>query len=93
MSDARCARQRLLPEVGVEGQARLTASRALVPAGPGADVAVDYLERAGVGRAEVEAGLPDAFPHGAHLRYAAPLAVARGSWLALDHIRRVLAVR
>jgi hypothetical protein len=90
MADPRCARQRLLTEVGIAGQERLAETPALVVADAGSDVATTYLRRAGVRDVRtVDAPAPE-FPHSSHLRYAAPHAVARGSWVAVDHVRRVL---
>ena len=93
MADPRCARQRLLAEVGVEGQQRLGESLAQVPSGAGADIAVSYLERAGVPNVRIVGTAAAPFPHEPHLRYAAPRAVAFGAWSALCHVRRVLGIR
>ncbi len=90
MTDIRCARQRLLPEVGADGQEKLRRTPVGLAEGPGADVAWEYLRRAGVQRREQLDGLPPTFPHATHLRYAAPSAVAQGAWSALRHVRRAL---
>jgi hypothetical protein len=92
MTDARCARQRLLPEVGHAGQEKLARTPAEVVDEPGADVAWEYLRRAGVQHHQVVEGSAQPFPHAAHLRYTAPLTVAKGAWTALRHVRYVLSL-
>ncbi len=90
MSQPNCARQKILAEVGSDGQDRLAHAPAHVAAGPGTDVTVEYLRRAGV-QTIVEGEEPASeFPHAAQLRYAAPRAVAEGAWAAVRHVRQVL---
>src|SRR5688500_18504598 len=49
MSDELYDRQRRLPGIGDAGQAAIERSRARLPSGPSAGVALSYLVRAGVG--------------------------------------------
>lgn len=67
--EARFARQRLVPGVGDEGQARLSAATfSLEPLGPeAATVARIYLERAGLRQAEGAPGGPSEDPVAAAL--------------------------
>ena len=53
MSAGRYDRQQRLPGVGATGQLRIEHSAALIPAGPSAAVALAYVARAGVERAEI----------------------------------------
>lgn len=85
------SRQKLLPEVGEVGQARLTRGSARVAAGPGAPAAVDYLRRAGVSEVQVVAG-PPAFPHHRYFRYLQSGAQGLGTWQALASLRELLGV-
>lgn len=84
------ARQKLLPEVGERGQQLLRDAALDVPAGPSAEVAIDYLRRAGVGRVRLTEGAADTFPHAAFFRHAASHELGRGAWQALERIRGVL---
>jgi hypothetical protein len=83
-------RQVRLPEVGIEGQARLGQARVVVAARGGGVHAITYLARAGVGSAALDARLPGAFPHASHFRHAAPRELGCGAWRALDAIARLL---
>jgi hypothetical protein len=87
----RYTRQRQLPEVGAGGQELLARSEAAVCADAAGRVQQLYLERAGVERFEPAPGaLP--FPHASHFRFVQARAIAEGSWRALAHVRRCLAL-
>jgi hypothetical protein len=87
----RYSRQRRLPEVGPEGQARLSQARLSVAPHPDLGLELDYLERAGVAAAVVDPSLtPLAFPWPECFEHTAALGVARGAWCALARIRAEL---
>lgn len=96
----RYARQVLLTEIGVAGQARLLQSAVASPMGEDADpraveVALDYLRRAGVG--VDDRGVPIALPGSEALRalagrpelYEAAAALS-GAFAAVEAIKRTL---
>jgi len=87
------SRQMLLPEIGVEGQARLSAAALEVHGADGALAEFVYLQRAGVERLML---LPDRpaqrFPHADLFRHEPSRRLAAGAWRALDQIRHVLAI-
>jgi hypothetical protein len=101
----RYTRQRQLVEVGLEGQTRLEGSPCkLAQCGPlapaAAQVAVDYLRRAGVAVETNSSTLePRTVTHDSHdqtlatFHFAGPLHVATGALAALNHIRLVLGVK
>jgi hypothetical protein len=87
----RYSRQRRLPEVGPEGQARLSQVRLAVAPHPDAALEVTYLERAGVGAVVVDPTLaPLVFPWTDCFEHSAALGVARGAWCALSRLRSEL---
>lgn len=87
----RYTRQRRLPEVGAEGQAKIQAAELEVSGSDGAIVEAEYLHRAGVERLVITPGSePEPFVHEAHFHFAATRGVAAGAWRALDKLRRVL---
>ncbi len=87
----RYSRQRRLPEIGPEGQARLLGAVARVHPHAGADVEWEYLERAGL---QVEAAVgqaaPASFPLQEHFEHSAALHVGRGAYAALEQLRSAL---
>lgn len=101
----RYTRQRQLVEVGIEGQTRLARSPyKLAEYGPrslvAAQVATDYLQRAGVQVIVSDTTLePKLVGHEtqaltlASFRFEGPLQVATGALAALDHIRSVLSLK
>lgn len=89
--DDRYDRQRRLPEIGREGQARIEAHTAHLAAGRAAPVALAYLVRAGVGRVALTAREAPEFPHAAAFEFSGPRAVAQGAHQALLELRRALA--
>jgi hypothetical protein len=92
MPTDRFARQRLLAEVGDHGQRRFAEASVCLADGPEAEVAADYLRRAGFGAVSVSSSASPterAFPHGALFRHAASAALAAGAWCALDRIREL----
>lgn len=89
----RHSRQRRLPEVGPEGQARLSEARVAVAPHPDLAVELDYLERAGVAAAAVDRSqAPLPFPWAGCFEHPAALGVARGAWCALVRIRSELSL-
>jgi hypothetical protein len=89
----RYTRQRRLPEVGPEGQARLSQSRLGVAPHPDVAIELDYLVRAGVVGASVDDTRPPLnFPWSDCFEHAAALGVARGAWCALARIRSELSL-
>lgn len=89
----RHSRQRRLPEVGPEGQTRLSQARFGVAPHPDLALELDYLERAGVAAAVVDRAQPPlAFPWSAWFEHPAALGVARGAWCALARIRAELSL-
>jgi hypothetical protein len=94
MNDELYDRQRRLPGIGDAGQAALERSRARLPSGPSAGVALSYLVRAGVGSVAIlhdqtpatSSEQSSSFPHLHSFRFSAPLEFARGAHLALSHL-------
>ena len=87
----RYTRQRCLPEVGASGQRLLGRASVLLPADTASNVARSYLERAGVGRVSLSAGMGgDEFAHGRAFRHQGARGVALGAWRALNQIRNLL---
>jgi len=89
----RYSRQRRLPEVGPEGQARLSQARFEVAPHPDVDLELDYLGRAGVAAAVLAPdAVPLVFPWSGCFEHAAALGVARGAWCALARLRSELSL-
>ncbi len=87
----RYTRQRRLPEVGDEGQARISAARLSVGDSPEAWSEREYLERAGAGAVTTVAGLAEApFAHAGTFRHAASRRLGAGCWRALAGLCRLL---
>jgi hypothetical protein len=100
MNDELYDRQRRLPGIGDAGQAAIERSRARLPSGPSAGVALSYLVRAGVGSVAIvhdseqlsgrtpatSSEQSPSFPHLHSFRFSAPLEFARGAHLALSHL-------
>jgi hypothetical protein len=88
----RYARQRLLANVGEQGQARIAAatySLASTTAAAG-DVAEDYLRRAGALRFTAGGDTPSAFAHAAVFQHSVARDFAEGAWRALVQIKSAL---
>ena len=84
-------RQIRLAEVGLAGQARLSAARLEVRGTDGALSEFLYLHRAGVERLTMKPNLQaKAFAHAALFKHAEPRRLAAGAWRALDQMRGVL---
>ncbi len=90
MDSERYDRQQRLREVGEPGQLAIERSRASLATGPGAELALLYLMRAGVGRVEMVRAPAPALEHSEHFRFSGPRAVANGASAALTHLRQVL---
>ena len=88
----RYTRQRRLPEVGPEGQARLSQARLGVAPHPDVALELDYLARAGVAATVDDSSSPLPFPWSDCFEHAAALGVARGAWCALARIRSELSL-
>ncbi len=86
----RYARQRLLAEVGDDGQARIEAARLGVAASPEAWTEATYLARAGVHEIAPASGPPLPFAHATVFRHEGPRRDAAGAWRALRQLRHVL---
>jgi hypothetical protein len=87
----RYTRQRRLPEVGDEGQARVAAARLSVGDSPEAWSEREYLLRAGVGAVTTVPALPvPPFVHAAVFRHPASRRLAAGCWRALTGLSRLL---
>jgi hypothetical protein len=84
----RHARQRLLASVGDAGQARIAAATYAVGSDAAAEVARDYLQRAGAERFETAPVPP--FAHAAAFRDPAARDFAAGAWRALGQLRAAL---
>lgn len=83
--------QRRLSEVGEAGQVRLLKAEVQLPAEPGAMLALSYLHRAGVGRANVSSlHVAEPCPHASFFKHAGPAMVGIGAWRALEGIRSAL---
>ncbi len=86
-------RQRILPEVGEAGQARIEALHAEVRGRDGAIIEAEYLHRAGVEVVSiVPRGEPSPFRHEAAFRFFAARRIGAGAWRALGKLRRALGV-
>ncbi|HWZ87605.1 MAG TPA: hypothetical protein VNW92_02110 [Polyangiaceae bacterium] len=86
-------RQMRLAEVGVDGQARLTAASLEVRGRDGSLAEFVYLQRAGVERVALRPDRPALpFAHAALFRHAEARRLAAGAWRALAQIRAVLAL-
>jgi molybdopterin/thiamine biosynthesis adenylyltransferase len=93
MSHDTYARQRLLPEVGEAGQARIAATPCSVRGADGALVQAEYLARAGVEVLEiVPRAEPEPFRHETAFRFFEARRAAAGAWRALAELRRILGV-
>ncbi len=86
MDDERYDRQRRLREIGARGQALIERSSATLPPGPGADVAMTYLRRAGVAQVTLAEGATTPASNASWLHFSGPRAVACGAFLALQHL-------
>jgi hypothetical protein len=88
----RYARQLLLAGVGEQGQARIAAATYSLSStsAAAAEVARDYLTRAGALHFAAEAERPSAFSHAASFRHAAARDFAEGAWRALVQIQGAL---
>lgn len=95
----RHARQKLLPEIGVEGQARIDSARfAVDPSAPreAREVALLYAQAAGFDVSAGDAASPRPvadrapFAHGSFFRHSSALHLAEGAHLVLDRLRVVL---
>jgi hypothetical protein len=84
-------RQRRLPEVGDQGQARLARAELVVRGTDGAIIETEFLHRAGVERVTI---LPrseaEPFVHEHAFRFFASRRIGAGAWRALAKIRREL---
>ena len=88
----RYARQRLLARVGEQGQQRLAAATysCASTTAAAAEVARDYLGRAGAVHFASAPAEPGAFTHAAAFRHAAARDFAEGAWRALVQIQSAL---
>ena len=88
----RYARQRLLAQVGDQGQQRLETAQysCASTTAAAAEVARDYLGRAGAVHFVSAAAAPSAFTHAAAFRHAAARDFAEGAWRALVQIQSAL---
>jgi hypothetical protein len=83
----RFARQRLLPLVGDEGQARLASASLALPTDLEAQavtVAELYARAAGFAAVRADAADPKPFVHGSHFRHAAARDFASGTHIVLS---------
>jgi molybdopterin/thiamine biosynthesis adenylyltransferase len=86
-------RQIRLNEVGLEGQAKLSAASLEVRGADGSLTEFVYLHRAGVERLSLLPNLsPRTFSHSALFRHAGTLRMAAGAWRAISQIRSILAL-
>lgn len=86
-------RQMRLPEVGPEGQARLSSATLEVRGADGSLAEFLYLHRAGIERLSIRAELaPLPFSHAALFRHDGARRLAAGAWRALGQIRGILAL-
>jgi hypothetical protein len=91
-SDERTSRQRRLPEVGAEGQARIEAALCEVRGAEQAELEALYLERAGA-RVVRRPDLPPAPFRYAHLfEFESAREVAASAWRATSTLRNVLGI-
>lgn len=86
------ARQRILQEVGDDGQQKLAAASVQVSgSGRAAAVCTDYLRRAGVSNIAVDSSADEPpFAYSELFRHAASRELGAGAWHALNIIRQVL---
>ena len=86
-------RQIRLNEVGLEGQAKLSAASLEVRGADGSLTEFVYLHRAGVERLSILPNLsPRPFLHSALFRHAGTRHMAAGAWRAVTQIRSILAL-
>jgi hypothetical protein len=86
-------RQIRLTEVGLEGQAKLSAASLEVRGADGSLTEFVYLHRAGVERLSILPTLsPRPFSHRALFRHAGTRRMAAGAWRAITQIRGILAL-
>ena len=86
-------RQIRLPEVGIEGQARLAAACLEVRGRDGSLAELVYLCRAGVQRVALNPDRkPTPFVHAALFRHESSRRLAAGAWRALAQLRGILAI-
>ncbi|HEX3849523.1 MAG TPA: hypothetical protein VHW01_01075 [Polyangiaceae bacterium] len=86
-------RQIRLNEVGLEGQAKLSAASLEVCGADGSLTEFVYLHRAGVERLSILPNLPPRpFLHSALFRHAGTRRMAAGAWRAIAQIRGILAL-
>ena len=86
----RHARQRLLAAVGDAGQARIASATYVVASDAAAEIARDYLTRAGAERFELASQPLEPFVHSGAFRHAAARDFAEGTWRALGQLRLAL---
>jgi hypothetical protein len=86
----RHARQRSLAAVGDAGQARIVSATYRVAGDAAANVARDYLRRAGAERFEPASEPLEPFTHAPAFRHAAARDFAEGAWRALRQLRVAL---
>ncbi|HET7545079.1 MAG TPA: hypothetical protein VFK05_34680 [Polyangiaceae bacterium] len=85
-------RQIRLAEVGIEGQARLSAATLRVGGRDGSLAEFLYLKRAGVERLSLQPNVPELpFAHAPLFRHTSTRRLAAGAWRALKQIHSVLA--
>ena len=85
------SRQCRLPELGVEGQARLEQANLVIGCSPGAFAEFSYLHRAGVGKALVSRLVsPPKFAHAEHFHFGPSRDLGAGAWRALRQIAAVV---
>jgi molybdopterin/thiamine biosynthesis adenylyltransferase len=86
-------RQIRLPEVGSDGQARLSAAKLEVSGRDGGLIEFVYLHRAGVRSvALLPERQPTTFTHASLFRHVDSRKLAAGAWRALRQIRAVLSL-
>ena len=87
------ARQIRLAEVGISGQARLSAATLEVRGADGSLTELVYLHRAGIERLTIRPNLPATpFAHAGLFQHAGTRRMAAGAWRAISQIRRILAL-
>ncbi|HEY3233590.1 MAG TPA: hypothetical protein VGJ84_02670 [Polyangiaceae bacterium] len=93
MSDSvdRYSRQSVLPEVGADGQRRISEAALEVRGSDGAIIECEYLYRAGVERLLISPGAEATpFEHHEWFRFFASRRIGAGAWRALKQLRQVL---
>ena len=86
-------RQIRLNEVGLDGQAKLSAASLEVRGADGSLTEFVYLHRAGVERLSIVPNLPpQPFLHSALFRHAGTRRMAAGAWRAVAQVRSILAL-